>query len=37
MIKLLTVCFIAMTPGLASQISAQKEQPLKLVQTIPLP
>ena len=26
MIKLLTVCFIAMTPGLASQISAQQEQ-----------
>jgi hypothetical protein len=37
MTKLLTVCCFALLSGLAVQACAQEQQPLRLVQTIPLP
>jgi hypothetical protein len=37
MTKLLAVCYIAMLSGFAVQTWAQEKQPLRLVQTIPLP
>lgn len=35
--KLLAVCLIVLSAGLASEASAQEKQLLRLVQTIPLP
>jgi len=37
MTKLLAACFTCIFAGFAIQTSAQEKQPLRLVQTIPLP